>query len=147
MMLSMGPGPAGALAVQEGELWSALTMASARYIILPPQIEGNPEGLTAHQRKIVLKSMRHDLAGSLKRRYPKAAVVTTMEDRNVIRVTPVIEAPQRLLPWGKLGLKLIFERRSGQRFLLKEQFTLFNLWQQQDDAAKYAYDKLVDRLP
>lgn len=122
-------------------------MAGAQYIILPPRIEGKPEGLTAQQRTIVLKSMRHDLAGSLKRRYPKATVVTTPEGRDVIRVTPVVQAPKVLLPWGRLDLKLIFERKNGQQLLVKEQFTLLSLWRQQDDAAKYAYDKLINRLP
>ncbi|WP_189011595.1 hypothetical protein [Deinococcus malanensis] len=140
--------PAGALpTAQESATWSTSAMAGAQYIILPPRIEGKPKGLTEQQRTIVLNSMRHDLAGSLKRRYPKATVGTTPAGQDVITVTPVIQAPKVLLPWGKLDLKLIFERKNGQQLLLKQQFTLLSLWQQQDDAAKYAYDKLINSLP
>lgn len=146
--VAAAPLPAGALGTEKkADVWSASSMSSARYIILPPRIEGNPDGITAHQRKVVLRSMRHDLAGSLKRRYPEAIVVTAPEGHDVVRVTPVITTPKVLLPWGQLGLKLIFERKSGEQLLLKKQFSLLSLWNQQDDAATYAYDKLIKQLP
>jgi len=142
--LTLGAAQASA---HDGGAWSPAVLAGASYVILPPRIEGNSKVLNAQQRQVILKSMRQDLAQAIKRRYPRATVVAEAGSGEAVKVTPVVEAPRALLPWTKLMVRLVFELRNGEHVVLKNQFNLLTLWRQQDNAARYVYDKMVKDLP
>lgn len=127
--------------------WTATTLATARYVILDPRIEGNPNLLNSEQRVGILAAMRRDSAGAIKRRYPRATIVADAGTPGVIRVTPVLVTPNALVPWAKLTARLQFDLGGGQLVTLDDQFGLLTLWQQQGQAANYTYDRLVQRMP
>ncbi|WP_229752813.1 hypothetical protein [Deinococcus aerophilus] len=128
--------------------WTGQRLSTATYVILDPQMQGNPDLLGGAQRQGILDAMRRDSARALKRRYPGATIAvagTTAHDS--IRVTPVLITPGALLPWLKLTAQLEFALPGGQRVVLGEQFGLLVLWQKQADAANYLYDQLARKLP
>ena len=127
--------------------WTASTLSSAKYVILAPRIEGNPNLVSGEQRAGILAAMKRDSAGAIKRRYPNATIVTDAEVPGVVRVTPVLVAPNALLPWAKLTARLHFDLGGGKQVTLDDQFGLLTLWQQQADAANYLYNELVKKLP
>lgn len=141
------PAQAGAPTQPAGTIWSASTLSSAKYVILDPRIEGNPNIVSGEQRAGILAAMRRDSAGAIKRRYPNATIVTDVQAPGVVRVTPVLVTPRALMPWAKLTARLQFDLGAGQRVTLDDQFGLLTLWQQQADAANYLYNELVKKLP
>ncbi|WP_227978436.1 hypothetical protein [Deinococcus terrestris] len=136
--------PAGA---QAATSWNARTLSTARYAILAPQIQGNPNLLSAEQRAGILAAMGRDSAGAIKRRYPGATIVADPNTPGVIKVSPVLVAPGALVPWAKLTARLDFDLPAGRRVTVQDQFGLLTLWQHQHDAANFLYDQLVQRLP
>lgn len=141
------PVQAAAPAQPPGLTWTASTLASARYVILDPRIEGNPSLVSGEQRAGILAAMRRDSAGAIKRRYPNATIVSDPQTPGAVRVTPVLVTPRALVPWAKLTARLQFDLGGGQQVNLDNQFGLLTLWQQQADAANYLYDELVKKLP
>ncbi|WP_019588243.1 hypothetical protein [Deinococcus apachensis] len=127
--------------------WTASRLATAKYAILDPRIEGNPNIVNGEQRAGILAAMRRDSAGAIKRRYPNATIVTDLQTPGVVRVTPVLVTPNALVPWAKLTARLQFDLGAGQIVTLDDQFGLLTLWQQQGQAANYTYDRLVQRMP
>ncbi|WP_027461301.1 hypothetical protein [Deinococcus murrayi] len=132
---------------QAATAWSAQSLATARFVILPPQIQGNPNLISAEQQAALLAAMSRDSAGALKRRYPGASIVADARAPGVIKVSPVLVAPNALVPWAKLTARLDFELPEGQRVTVQDHFGLLTLWQQQHEAANFVYDQLVRRLP
>lgn len=130
-----------------GDAWSARTLSGAKYLILAPRIEGNPEIVNDQQRAGILAAMKRDSAGAIKRRYPNASIVTNPQTPGVIKVTPILETPGALLPWAKLTARLNFDLGSGQRVSLHDQFGLMTLWKHQAEAANYLYNELAKKLP
>lgn len=128
-------------------IWAASTLASAKYVILDPRIEGNPNIVSGEQRAGILAAMKRDSAGAIKRRYPSATIVTDPQTPGAVRVTPVLVTPRALVPWAKLTARLQFDLGGGQQVVLDDQFGLLTLWQQQAQAANFLYDELVKRLP
>lgn len=139
--------PAQAGAPSPASTWNAAVLASAKYVILPPRIEGNVNLVTEEQRAAILDAMRRDAAAAIKRRYPKATFVTDPQTPDAIKVTPVLTAPKALVPWAKLTAHLYFDLGDGGRVAVNDQFGLLTLWQQQADAANYVYDRLAGKLP
>ncbi|MEW6422235.1 MAG: hypothetical protein AB1511_11005 [Deinococcota bacterium] len=129
-----------------GTSWSAPALAVAKYVILEPRIEGNPNLVTGEQRAGILAAMKRDSAGAIQRHYPKATIVNDPQTPGAIKVTPVLVAPAVLLPWAKLTASLHFDL-GGQRVTLNNEFGLLTLWQQQAEAANYVYNELVKKLP
>lgn len=127
--------------------WNVQTLASAKYVILAPQIQGNPNVLNAEQRAGILAAMQRDSAGAIQRHYPGATIVQDPQTPDAVRVTPVLVTPPALLPWAKLTARLHFDLGGGQNVVLDDQFGLLVLWQHQADAANYLYDQLVRQLP
>ncbi|EYB68365.1 hypothetical protein DEIPH_ctg025orf0248 [Deinococcus phoenicis] len=127
--------------------WTSPALATAKYVILDPRIEGNPNIVNAEQRAGILAAMKRDSAGAIRRRYPGATVMTGGQAAGAIRVTPVLVTPDALVPWAKLTARLDFDLASGQRVTLGDQFGLLTLWQHQADAATYLYGELVKQLP
>ncbi|GMA15021.1 hypothetical protein E5F05_11975 [Deinococcus metallilatus] len=130
-----------------GNAWSAAALAGAKYVILDPRIEGNPNIVNDEQRAGILTAMKRDSAGAIKRHYPNATIVTDAQTPGVVKVTPVLVTPNALLPWAKLTARLDFDLGSGQRVILNDQFGLLTLWQYQAEAANYLYGELVKKLP
>ncbi|MFD1730110.1 hypothetical protein ACFSC4_01735 [Deinococcus malanensis] len=95
--------------------WNAQRLSSATYLILDPEIRGNPNLISGDQRQGVLKAMRKDSGDAIKRRYPKATITTDPKAAGVIRVSPELVAPGALLPWGKLTARLTFALPEGLR--------------------------------
>lgn len=139
--------PAQAGAPSAASTWSAAVLANAKYVILAPRIEGNPNLVTGEQRAAILDAMKRDSAGAIKRRYPNATIVTDPQTPDAVKVTPVLTAPKALVPWAKLTAHLYFDLGEGQRVAVNDQFGLLTLWQHQGDAANYVYDRLAGKLP
>ncbi|GAA5512033.1 hypothetical protein Dcar01_00747 [Deinococcus carri] len=132
---------------QLGAAWSAPTLANATYVILDPRIEGNPNIISGDQRTGILAAMKRDSAGAIKRHYPNAIIADNPQTPGAIKVTPVLQTPNALVPWAKLTAALHFDLASGQRVTLNDQFGLLTLWQHQAEAANFLYDQLAKRLP
>lgn len=143
-----GVAQAGApAAAPKSAAWSAQTLASAKYVILAPRIEGNPNIVNAEQRAGILGAMQRDSGEAIKRRYPGATIVTDPQTPGAIKVTPILVAPGALLPWAKLTARLHFDLAGGQRVSVQDQFGLITLWQHQAEAANYLYNELAKKLP
>ncbi|MFC4427517.1 hypothetical protein [Deinococcus navajonensis] len=127
--------------------WNAQRLSAATYVILDPEIQGNPNLITGEQRAGVLRAMRKDSGDAIKRRYPNATITTDASAPNVIRVSPVLVAPAALLPWSKLTARLTFALPEGSRVVMNEQHTLLTVWQHQTDAANFVFDRLAQKLP
>ncbi|MEF2277733.1 hypothetical protein V3W47_05425 [Deinococcus sp. YIM 134068] len=145
VLLGLTTAPAWAAAPSTA--WNADQLSRARYLILDPRIEGNPKLLSGEQWTGIVSAMRRDSAGAIKRRYPRAIIVTGEAAPETIRVTPVLVAPNALVPWAKLNARLDFDLPDGGRVSLNETFGLLTLWQQQAQAANYVYNELAKRLP
>jgi len=143
---------ASAQDVPTGAAWNAPALAGARYVILPPRIEGNAGLIDEAQRARFLIEMRRTSELALKRRYPKATVLPDAQTPEaqapgVVKVTPVVVAPTSLTPWAKLSASLHFELSGGQRVELKNEFGLLTLWQHQDHFMEYLYGEVAAQLP
>lgn len=123
------------------------SLSSATYVILDPQIQGNPNAVSAQQRQGVLEAMKRDSAGAIKRRYPKAVIATDPATPGAVQVRPVLVTPSVLAPWNKLTAQLEFRMPAGNNMILKQDFGVLTLWQKQSEAANYMYDVLAQRLP
>ncbi|GHG14639.1 hypothetical protein [Deinococcus indicus] len=131
-------GPAG---------WNGAALSSATYVILAPQIQGNPNAVSAQQRQGVLEAMQRDSAGAIKRRYPNAVIATDPATPGAVQVRPVLVTPSVLAPWNKLTAQLEFRLPAGNNVIVKQDFGVLTLWQKQAEAANYMYDVLAQRLP
>lgn len=145
--LLLGLAAAPAWAAAPSAAWTADQLSRAQYVILDPRIEGNPKLLSGEQWTGIVGAMRRDSGSAIKRRYPRATIVTGEATPQTIRVTPVLVAPGALVPWAKLSARLDFDLPDGERVSLNETFGLLTLWQQQAQAANYVYNELAKRLP
>lgn len=127
--------------------WNGSSLSSATYVILDPQIQGNPNAVSAQQRQGVLEAMKRDSAGAIKRRYPNAVIATDPSTPGAVQVRPVLVTPSVLAPWNKLTAQLEFRLPAGNNVILKQDFGVLTLWQKQAEAANYMYDVLAQRLP
>lgn len=127
--------------------WNGTSLSSATYVILAPQIQGNPGAVNAQQRQGVLEAMKRDSAGAIKRRYPNAVIATDPATPGAVQVRPVLVTPSVLAPWNKLTAQLEFRMPAGNNVILKQDFGVLTLWQKQAEAANYMYDVLAQRLP
>ena len=127
--------------------WNGSSLSSATYVILDPQIQGNPNAVSAQQRQGVLEAMKRDSAGAIKRRYPNAVIATDPATPGAVQVRPVLVTPSVLAPWNKLTAQLEFRLPAGNNVILKQDFGVLTLWQKQAEAANYMYDVLAQRLP
>ncbi|WP_230289848.1 hypothetical protein [Deinococcus sp. 14RED07] len=123
------------------------SLSSATYVILDPQIQGNPNAVSVQQRQGVLEAMKRDSAGAIKRRYPNAVIATDSATPGAVQVRPVLVTPSVLAPWNKLTAQLEFRMPAGNNVILKQDFGVLTLWQKQSEAANYMYDVLAQRLP
>ena len=125
-------------------------LATGKYVILAPQVQGNVTILNEQDRGQVLEAMKRDSAGAIKRRYPNATIVTDPAQAaqpDVIRVTPVLVAPPNLLPWSKLSAGLNFDLAGGQRVVVNGDYSIMSVWAHRFDAANFVYDGLLKKLP
>ncbi|WP_291432354.1 hypothetical protein [Deinococcus sp.] len=127
--------------------WSRAALSSATFVILDPQIQGNPSAVSAQQRQGVLEAMKRDSAGAIKRRYPNAVIATGPTAPGAVQVKPVLVTPSVLAPWNTLTAQLEFRMPAGNNVILKQDFGVLTLWQKQAEAANYMYDVLAQRLP
>lgn len=127
--------------------WTAQRLSTATYVILAPEIRGNPNLISPEQRAGVLRAMRKDSGDAIKRHYPGATITTDTSAQNVIRVSPALVAPGVLLPWAKLTARLTFALPEGSRVVVNEQHALLTVWQHQTDAANFVFDRLAQQLP
>lgn len=127
--------------------WNGSSLSSATYVILDPQIQGNPNAVSAQQRQGVLEAMKRDSAGAIKRRYPNAVIATDPATPGAVQVRPVLVTPSVLAPWNKLTAQLEFRLPAGNNVIVKQDFGVLTLWQKQAEAANYMYDVLAQRLP
>lgn len=127
--------------------WNGSSLSSATYVILDPQIQGNPNAVSAQQRRGVLEAMKRDSAGAIKRRYPNAVIATDPATPGAVQVRPVLVTPSVLAPWNKLTAQLEFRLPAGNNVIVKQDFGVLTLWQKQAEAANYMYDVLAQRLP
>lgn len=126
--------------------WDQTSLSRASYAIQEPVWQGSTSLVSAEQRSGILQALKNDAAGALKRRYPAATIVAA-DAPGAVKVTPVLTAPQALVPWAKLGLSLNLQLPGGPTQTLTESFGLLTLWQQGPEAANYAYDQMVKKLP
>ncbi|GGR55290.1 hypothetical protein GCM10008959_16120 [Deinococcus seoulensis] len=127
--------------------WNSAALASSTFVILDPQIQGNPNVVSAQQRQGVLEAMKRDSAGAIKRRYPNAVIAADPATPGAVQVRPVLVTPSVLAPWNKLTAQLEFRMPAGNNVILKQDFGVLTLWQKQAEAANYMYDVLAQRLP
>lgn len=127
--------------------WTKERLSTATYVILEPQMQGNPNLLNPTQREGILRAMKNDSGAAIKRRYPQAVIAAAGGAATAIQVRPVLVTPGALVPWAKLTARLEFTLPEGQNVVLVDQFGLLVLWQHQHDAANYLYDQLAQRLP
>ena len=127
--------------------WTHEAMAQATYLILPPQVQGNQNLISAEQRQGVLRALRKDSGDAILRRYPKGRVIHEGAATGAVRVTPVLTSPAALVPWAKLSVSLTFDLPDGGQMVMNEPFGLMTLVQRGPDAANYAFDQIARRLP
>lgn len=127
--------------------WTRQALSQATYVILPPQIRGNQALISPEQRVGVLRAMRKDSGDALRRRYPAGRITQDEASPGAIRVTPILTSPAALVPWAKLSVSLTFDLPGGGQMVMNQPFGLITLWQQGPNAANYAFDQIVRRLP
>lgn len=127
--------------------WTHQRLSRATYLILPPQIQGNQNLISAEQRQGVLRALRKDSGDAILRRYPNGRVTQEETAPGAVRVTPVLTAPAALVPWAKLSVSLSFDLPGGGRVVMNEPFGLMTLVRQGPQAANYAFDQIARRLP
>lgn len=127
--------------------WTHARLALATFVILDPQIQGNPALIGDRQQQGVLRALRRDSGDALKRHYPQATVVWGTPGPAIIRVTPILNAPLALPPSSKLSVSLTFDLPEGARVVMVESFGVVTLWRRGTEAANYAFDRVVYRLP
>lgn len=127
--------------------WNNARLANATYVILAPQMLGNPNLVGDSDRGSILDAMRRDSGNALKRHYPTATIGNDLNNTQAIRVTPVMVTPSSLLPWLTLTARLDFALPEGDRVTLTQDFGMWTVWQHQAEAANYVYDQLAQRLP
>ena len=127
--------------------WNAAALSSATYVILDPKIEGNANLISGDQQAGVLAAMKRDSAGAIVRHYPNAKIASDLNTPNAIKVTPIISAPSSLVPWAKMSAKMNLQLPDGNQVSLVEDFSVLMLWQQQSNAANFAFDQLAKKMP
>lgn len=126
--------------------WTRARLEGASYTLSAPRWEGKTGLVSAEQEKAILEALSRDAAGALTRRYPGAKVLSAPAE-GAILVTPVLLAPDSLLPWSPMGVRLDFALPSGEKVSLREGFTVMALYQHGIQAANFAYDQVAKRLP
>lgn len=128
--------------------WVNQKLATATYVILDPQLSGNPSLLGGDkEQKSVLAAMVHDAAGAIKRRYNLAQFSTDRNNPNFIKVTPIVITPKYIAPWNKMTGRLSFILPDGQAMNLENTFSLVELWPHQAEVLNYLYDQVVQKMP
>ncbi len=115
---------------------------------MPPQVQGNTNIVSADQLKEIVAAMSRDSINALKRRYPAAQVSQDVNAANVVRVTPVMVAPNALVPWASVQGQLILQDSvTGQQLVSRGSYGLLDVYNHRADAANYVFDQLVQQLP
>lgn len=140
------PAPAPQPAQTAPAGWTNAALASATYAVQEPVWEGGAALVSEEQRQGILRAMKNDSGQAIVRRYPAARLVEAGA-AGAVRATPVIVAPNALLPWSTLGVRLDLELPGGAKVSLRENFGLLTLWQQGPEAANFAFNQLVRQLP
>lgn len=115
--------------------------------MLEPQIEGNQQIVDQKDLPAILKALKGDSQKAIQKRYPKAKFVLDDKQPNLIKVTPVLAVPDMLLPWSQLKVKLNFQLASGHRARVEQVLNVMRLADQGPEAANYAFQKVVSKLP
>lgn len=123
-------------------------LQGATYVIMPPQVLGNTNLVNGDQLKEIIGAMSRDSAGALKRRYTGAQFGQDANAAGVIRVTPVMVAPNALVPWATIQGQLILQdSTTGQQLVSKGSYGLLAVYNHRADAANFVFDQLVQQLP
>lgn len=140
--LAQAPAPAALPAS-----WNNAALSSATYVVLDAQVQGNPNLVNQEQMNSILAAMKRDGAGALQRHYPNAKIATDPNTPGAVVVQPILTMPGALVPWEKLTVRLDLQLPDGGRVALVDSFGLLTLWQQSWNAANYAADQLVAKMP
>lgn len=127
--------------------WGSVNPATATYVIVNPQVNGNRTLVSGGDYQTVLRAMSTDSAGAIKRRYPGATIATDANTPGAIKVTPVLNAPGALLPWAKFSAALSLKLPSGQVINVRQNFGVLEVYQHRYNAANYIFDQLAGQLP
>lgn len=123
-------------------------LQGATYVIMPPVVQGNTGLVNADQLKEIIGAMSRDSANALKRRYAAAQFTQDVNAPNVIRVTPIMVAPNALVPWATLQGQLILQdSATGQQLVSKGSYGLLTVYNHRADAANFVFDQLTQQLP
>ncbi|WP_261663732.1 hypothetical protein [Deinococcus sp. Marseille-Q6407] len=131
----------------QGSSWGNINPATATYVILNPQVNGNRSLVSAGDYQTVVKALANDSAGALKRRYPGATITTNANTPGAIQVTPVLNAPGALLPWAKFSAAMNLKLPSGRSVNVAQNFGVLEVYNHRADAANYIFDQLAKQLP
>ncbi|ADY26012.1 conserved hypothetical protein, precursor [Deinococcus proteolyticus MRP] len=131
----------------QGNSWGGVNPATATYVILSPQVNGNRSLVSAGDYQTVVKALANDSAGAIKRRYPGATIATDPNTAGAIQVTPILTAPSALLPWAKFSAALSLKLPSGRTVNVRQNFGVLEVYNHRADAANYIFDQLAKQLP
>lgn len=132
---------------QAAASWGNVNPATATYVILSPQVNGNRSLVSGGDFQTVVRALSNDSAGAIKRRYPGATIATDPNTANAIQVTPVLNAPNALVPWAKLSASMNLKLPSGANVNLSRTFGLLEVYNHRADAANYMFDQIATQLP
>lgn len=126
--------------------WSNVHLSQAQYVVTAAKVHGSPSSVSNEQIKSVVRAMKNDAAGALKRRYPKATILNTTTSQAIV-VTPALFVPSGLWPWSTVELHMTFRMPTGKQYRLRQKFGVLELWNHSYNAANFAFDELAKRLP
>lgn len=140
--------PAQAAPQSTAAQWKAEGLSTATYVILAPEIQGNTNLVSGEQLQSVLKAMKTDSGGAIKRRYSGATIVADPNTPGAIKVTPVLFAPASLLPWATLNVQLLLDFPGGGRVVLNgDRLSVLTVYGHGGDAANFLFDGVASKLP
>lgn len=145
--LTLLPAASAQSANAQAAKWGNINPAAATYVILAPQVHGNRNLVSGGDFETVVRALSNDSAGAIKRRYPGATIATDPATPNAIQVTPVLNAPNALVPWAKLSAAMSLKLPSGATVNVSRTFGLLEVYNHRADAANYMFDQIARQLP
>lgn len=126
--------------------WTNADLKFATYVVLAASMDGEPDTFSADQQRLLLTAMQHDLQGALMRRYPAAIFVTDPSTPGAIVMRPVLTVPVALVASNSFQARVEIHQNGGNA-VLKDTFSMLELYLHQENAANYIFDKLIAKLP
>lgn len=125
---------------------SASVLDAPSFAVQPGRIEGNAGLIGAADQETVLRALVNDFSTELKAIRPSAGLTTAAPSENDVAVTPILIAPDALLPWSKVSAALEFRHPDGRTERFVRSYGLLEVYNHRDKAANYLFAGLLDEM-